>query len=85
MLSGAIIASIVSEMAAGMMTGVFGCIAGALVFLAGHAFNLAMGVLGAYIHDSRLQYIEFFKRFYEGEGELFRPLAGSLEYITLTK
>ena len=85
MLSGAIISSIVSEMSASMMTGAAGTIAGGLVFLVGHAFNLAMGVLGAYIHDSRLQYIEFFKRFYEGEGELFRPLASSLEYIALTK
>ncbi len=84
MLSGAIIGNIVSEMSLDMIAGGgFGSIAGILVLLIGHAFNLAMGVLGAYIHDSRLQYIEFFSRFYEGEGELFRPLGSQYEYVQL--
>ncbi len=73
LLSGMQIASIVTTMALGMMTSVGGIIAGIIVLLIGHIFNLAMGVLGAYIHDSRLQYIEFFGRFYEGDGELFTP------------
>ena len=86
MLSGAIIGNIVSDMALGMFAGGgMGIVAGALVMLIGHAFNLAMGVLGAYIHDSRLQYIEFFSRFYEGEGELFTPLGSQFEYIQLVR
>ena len=86
MLSGAIIGNIVSDMALGMFAGGgMGIVAGALVMLIGHAFNLAMGVLGAYIHDSRLQYIEFFSRFYEGEGELFTPLGSQFEYVQLVR
>ena len=49
----------------------------------GHGFNLAMGLLGAYIHDSRLQYVEFFSKFFEGEGELFKPLGSNRVYSAL--
>ena len=83
MLSGAIIAQIVAENAWSLLTSgnVAFIIIGAVVMIVGHAFNLAMGLLGAYIHDARLQYIEFFSRFYSGEGELFRPLGGEHKYI----
>lgn len=83
MLSGAIVARIVTEMSIGMMTSVGGIIGGVVILLIGHAFNLAMNVLGAYIHDSRLQYIEYFSRFYEGDGMLFRPLGSKFNYITI--
>lgn len=56
-----------------------------LLFVIGHAFNLAMGLLGAYIHDSRLQYVEFFSRFFEGEGELFKPLGYDRVYSVQIK
>ena len=58
-------------------------ILGGLIFVVGHIFNLAIGLLGAYIHDARLQYVEFFGRFYEGEGELFAPLGSKHKYIKL--
>lgn len=87
MLSGAQIASIVSNsLAVPMLTspgGVGGIIACALIMLAGHAFNIAMGLLGAFIHDARLQYVEFFSRFYEGEGELFTPMGTKFSHIYL--
>ena len=51
--------------------------------IVGHAFNLAIGLLGAYIHDARLQYVEFYGRFYEGEGELFTPLGSSRKYVEI--
>ena len=51
-----------------------------MIIIIGNVFNLAMSLLGAFIHDSRLQYVEFFGRFYEGEGELFTPLGHSGEY-----
>ena len=62
-----------------------GYVFGPVVMVIGHAFNLAMGVLGAYIHDCRLQYIEFFSKFYTGEGELFAPLGSSVRYIHFSK
>lgn len=86
LLSGMIVGSIFNDLGVGLITGGgFGIVFGALVVLIGQAFNLAIGALGAYIHDSRLQYIEFFSKFYEGEGRLFTPLGSQTEYINLTK
>jgi V/A-type H+-transporting ATPase subunit I len=85
MLSGAVIAQIVSQY--GVQFIVSGNVAliilGIVLMVVGHAFNLAMSLLGAYIHDARLQYVEFYGRFYEGEGELFAPLGSSHKYIYL--
>ncbi len=87
MLSGAQIASIVSnQLALPMLAvpgGVGGFIACALIMLLGHVFNMAMGLLGAFVHDARLQYVEFFSRFYEGEGQLFTPFATKFEHVYL--
>jgi len=60
---------------AGLVMGipVVGYVFAGLVYIVGHLFNLAMGLLSAYVHDSRLQYIEFFTRFYEGGGTVFKP------------
>ena len=46
-----------------------------------HLFNVAINVLGAYIHNCRLQYIEFFNRFYSGGGREFSPLGGRMKYV----
>lgn len=86
MLAGAQIASIFTNSIAVEMLfplGIGGIIGGILVIVLGNVFNLAMSLLGAYIHDSRLQYVEFFGRFYEGEGELFTPLGSEREFIYL--
>jgi V/A-type H+-transporting ATPase subunit I len=85
MLSGAVIAQIVSQYGVQFITGgnfAFAII-GVLLMLVGHAFNLSMSLLGAYIHDARLQYVEFYGRFFEGEGELFTPLGSEHKYIYL--
>lgn len=87
MLSGAQIASIVSnQLALPMLTspgGVGGVAACVLIMLVGHLFNIAMGLLGAFVHDARLQYVEFFSRFYEGDGELFTPFGMKFEHLYL--
>ena len=85
MLSGAVIAQIVSSYAIGFITGGNAALAilGVVLMVVGHAFNLAIGLLGAYIHDARLQYVEFYGRFYEGEGELFAPFGSKHKYIYL--
>jgi len=44
------------------------------ILVVGHIFNIAVSALGAYVHSSRLQYIEFFGKFFEGGGRAFRPL-----------
>ncbi len=85
MLSGAVIASIVSQYGGGFI--VSGNIAlavlGVLLLVVGHGFNLVMNLLGAYIHDARLQYVEFYGRFFEGEGTVFTPLGGTRKYVYL--
>ena len=85
MLSGAEIARIVSnDLAIPMLKspgGVGGVIACVAIMLVGHIFNIAMGLLGAFIHDARLQYVEFFSHFYTGDGELFAPLGSKLEHV----
>ncbi len=92
MLSGAVIAQIISGYAVAGYNGSVAflssgnpalIILGVVLLLVGHAFNLAIGLLGAYIHDARLQYVEFYGRFFEGEGELFAPLGSKHKYINL--
>lgn len=53
------------------------------VLIVGHLFNFAINLLGAYVHNSRLQYIEFFGRFYEGNGRAFMPLGSKTKYTYL--
>ncbi len=48
-----------------------------------HVFNLALGVLGAYVHNSRLQFVEFYGKFYDGGGRVFVPMGSKTRYITV--
>jgi len=53
-----------------------------LLFLAvGHIFNIAINVLGAYVHTSRLQYLEFFSKFYVSGGKVFKPFGATGKYM----
>lgn len=83
MLSGAVIAQIISSYAIDFITGgqIALAVLGVILMAVGHLFNLAMGLLGAYIHDARLQYVEFYGRFYQGEGELFTPLGSKRKHV----
>ena len=60
-------------------------VAAILVLLAGHYFNIIINVLGAFVHSSRLQYIEFFGKFYEGGGQPFEPLAAHTKYYQISE
>lgn len=44
-----------------------------LIFIVGHTINIAINLIGTYVHTNRLQYVEFFSKFYEGEGKVFTP------------
>jgi len=80
-LATGVIAQVFNAM--GLMMG--GSIIGKIIMIAflafAHVFNTALGVLGAYVHTSRLQYVEFFGKFYEGEGKPFNPLRIRTKYI----
>lgn len=58
-----------------MLVGVpyVGFILAAIVFIAGHLFSFAMNALGSFVHSIRLQFVEFFGKFYEGGGDTFTP------------
>lgn len=58
---------------------------GPLLFVFGHIFNLALSLLGAYVHTCRLQYVEYFGKFYEGGGRAFSPFKAEEKYINLKK
>jgi len=60
--------------------GVLGVIIIAIIAIIGHTFNIAINALGAYVHNSRLQFVEFFGKFYTGGGSLFRPLGSEMKY-----
>ena len=64
-----------------MESGAIGIIIGIPLFVGGHLFNAAINILGAYVHASRLQYIEFFGKFYEDGGIAFTPLGYSPRYV----
>ncbi|MBD5091767.1 MAG: V-type ATP synthase subunit I [Clostridiales bacterium] len=53
------------------------------IFLVGHVFNIAISTLGAYVHNCRLQYIEFYGKFYEGGGHVFMPYGTNTKYTYL--
>ena len=52
-----------------------------IIFLLGHAMNFALNLLGCYVHDLRLQCLEFFGKFYTDGGKPFRPLRFSERYV----
>jgi len=54
-----------------------------LILLVGHTFNLVVSTLGAFIHSMRLQLVEFFGKFYEGGGKVFRPYRRETKYVWL--
>ncbi|MDR1482256.1 MAG: V-type ATP synthase subunit I [Synergistaceae bacterium] len=60
-----------------------GWIIGLLIFLVGHVFSIAVNLLGAFVHSLRLQYVEFFSKFYEASGEEYSPLSLSTQYVRL--
>lgn len=63
--------------------GLIGKILGAALFCGGHLFNAGINVLGAYVHSCRLQYIEFFGKFYEDGGKPFTPLRENTRYVNI--
>ena len=55
------------------------------VFIVGHTANLAINLLGAYVHTDRLQFVELFSKFYEGGGREFEPFKTETKYVTITE
>lgn len=77
-LSTGVIAQVVN-----LLGGLVGPIPAILVGIIGHGFNLANSALGSYVHTSRLQYVEFFGKFYEGGGKEFTPFKYKNKYTKI--
>jgi V/A-type H+-transporting ATPase subunit I len=60
-----------------------GWLLGAVVFLVGHLFNIAMSLLGAFVHTMRLQFVEFFPKFFTGGGRDFVPLQKEFKHVQI--
>lgn len=82
-LATGVIASVVNQMGSMFGSGPIGAILFIAVFLFGHLFNLAINLLGAYVHTCRLQYVEFFGKFYEGGGKEFTPFKQNTKYVDI--
>lgn len=65
--------------------GIAGSILLIVVFAFGTVFNIAINALGAFVHSCRLQYVEFFGKFYTGGGRPFAPFERKTKYIKILK
>lgn len=82
-LATGVIAQVVNTMGSMGGDSIAGAIILTVVFLLGHTLNIAINLLGSFVHTNRLQYVEFFAKFYEGSGRLFSPLRTHTRYIKL--
>lgn len=82
-LATGVIASVVNTMGSLGGRGIVSFIVLIVVGIVGHSFNMAINILGAFVHSSRLQYIEFFGKFYEDGGEEFDPFRNETKYIRI--
>ena len=79
MLAGAVIAQVFNTL--GGITG--NVVAFFVISMIGNALNFALNLLGCYVHDMRLQCLEFFGRFYSDGGKPFRPLEMETKYVDI--
>lgn len=56
---------------------------GIVLFILLHSINIFLSYLGAYVHGIRLQYLEFFGKFFTGGGRAFKPLKASEKYVSI--
>ncbi|MEG0227888.1 MAG: V-type ATP synthase subunit I, partial [Lachnospiraceae bacterium] len=82
-LATGVIASVINQMGSMVGNNIFGVIVFIIVFIAGHLFNMAINLLGAYVHTNRLQFVEFFGKFYEGGGRAFHPFTTNTKYVDI--
>ena len=72
-LAGGFIASAINIIVKMLVSkGILGIILGIVVFTLGQSFNIFLSFLSSYVHTSRLTYVEFFSKFYEGGGKAFK-------------
>ena len=82
MLAGSVLAQVFNTLGS-VFNNIFAFL---IIALLGNALNLALNLLGCYVHDMRLQFLEFFGRFYQEGGRAFRPLSlNDTKYVEIIK
>ncbi len=84
-LATGVIASVINVLGSLGGPTVIGVIAYIVISLFGHTLNFAINCLGAYVHTNRLQYVEFYQKFYEGGGRKFKPFKINTKYFNFSK
>lgn len=84
-LATGVIASVFNQMGAMLGNSPAGVAVFVFAFLVGHALNLGINVLGAYVHTNRLQFVEFFGKFFEGGSRKFNPFSAKTKYFKITE
>ncbi|MBH1942351.1 V-type ATP synthase subunit I [Mobilitalea sibirica] len=79
-LATGVIGMVINQMAGMAGGGPLGPVIFLIIFVVGHTVNLGINALGAYVHTNRLQYVEFFGKFYEGGGREFKPFSVKTKY-----
>lgn len=73
----ALAVNLVAEQIGGFMPSFLSLPVTIIIYVLGHSVNIALNVLGAFIHSGRLQFVEFFSQFFEGGGRQFSPFKRS--------
>lgn len=84
-LATGVIAQVINLLGSLAGGGIVGAIVLSVAFIFGTVFNIAINMLGAFVHSCRLQYVEFFGKFYTGGGKPFSPFERKTKYIKITK
>ena len=82
-LTSAAMAAVFNKIGALAGKGVIGAALMLVMFILGHAINIGLNALGAYVHTLRLQYVELFSKFYEGGGREFKPFTRKSKFTRL--
>ncbi|BCJ94779.1 V-type ATP synthase subunit I [Anaerocolumna cellulosilytica] len=80
-LATGVICNVINKMAGMASGGPVGIIFFILIVVVGHTMNLGINALGAYVHTNRLQYVEFFGKFYDGGGRMFKAFSAKTKYF----
>lgn len=84
-LSGLLVGQVMNLLA-GMVSGApwgIGLVAAVLILVVGHTFNLVINLLGSFVHPARLQFVEFFSKFYEAGVAVYKPFSRDRALLVL--
>lgn len=82
-LATGVVAGVFNQLGSMMGNSVVGIILFVIVFIIGHLLNIGINALGAYVHTNRLQFVEFFGKFYTGGGRDFKPYTVNTKHYNI--